>query len=124
MGRAQVDAFVAALDGWKRQDCAGMVRIIRQLEEPLIESIKWGNPFFAGNAAVTKWFVAKEWINVYFYQGRRLADPLSLLEPSANARMRTMRLTPTRPLNPDGFEVLLRAAVSVDGHGSPPFVRA
>ena len=127
MGSAQVDSVVAALDGWKRQDCAGMVRIIRHLEEPLIESIKWGNPFFAGNAAVTKWFVAKEWINVYSYQGHRLADPLCLLETSSNARMRTMRLTPTTPLNPAGFEGLLRAAVTLDGprkHSLPPRMTA
>ncbi len=126
-GQPQVDSFVAALDGWKRQDCAGMVRIIRHLEEPLIESIKWGNPFFAGSAAVTKWFVAKEWINVHFHQGHRLADPLCLLEPSGNARMRTMRVTPATPLNPDGFEDLLRAAVTLDGprkHSFPPRMTA
>ena len=116
MSSTEVDAFVDGLDEeWKRRDCAAMVHIIRTLDVPLTESIKWGNPFFAGNKAVTKWFVAREWINVYFYQGQRLADPRGLLEASDNARMRTMRLSAAMPLDPEGFEDLLRAAVALDG---------
>ena len=120
MSSAEVDAFVHGLDEeWKRRDCAAMVHIIRTLDVPLTESIKWGNPFFAGNKAVTKWFVAREWINVYFYQGQRLADPRGLLEASDTARMRTMRLTGAAPWTVPGrkrsFASSTRVAPPVNG---------
>ena len=94
MSSAEVDAFVHGLDEeWKRRDCAAMVHIIRTLDVPLTESIKWGNPFFAGNKAV----------------------PRGLLEASDTARMRTMRLTGAAPLDAEGFGDLLRAAIALDG---------
>lgn len=66
---------------------------IRALPVALAESIKWGNPYFEQRGAVVKWYVAKEWINVYFYKGHLLDDPQGVFELTDNCRMRTIKIT-------------------------------
>lgn len=111
-----VDAFVRDLpSGWKRESCQAMLVDIRALPVALAESIKWGNPYFEQRGAVVKWYVAKEWINVYFYKGHLLDDPQGVFELTDNCRMRTIKITPARPLDRAPFAELLQAAVALDG---------
>lgn len=88
-----VDAFVDNLDGWKRVAYTQILGDIRAAA-PFGEHIKWANPYFEiDGSAILKTFCAIEWINVYFFRGRELADPAGLFETTTNARMRTIRIT-------------------------------
>ncbi len=117
-----IDLFVEALDeDWQRLACAQLLDDMRATAS-LSEHMKWGHPYFDHNgAAVTKWFCAKGWINVYFFRGRELADPHGLFEDSTNSRMLTVRITRARGLDRDAFRNLVRDAVALaeaDDHGS------
>lgn len=115
MTRSAVDGFVSALPaGWKRDCCVELLADIRALPTPLQESIKWGNPHFDRHGAVTKWYVAKDWINVYFYKGHLLDDPGRCFEPTANSRMRMIKIIESRSLNRAAFTALLRTAVDLN----------
>ena len=76
-------------------------------------SIKWRNPFFSHNGAVLKWFVAKEWINVYFFKGSSLDDPAGLFIPTDNEEMRTIRLIETDKVPGKTIADLVRRAVAL-----------
>ncbi len=91
-----------------------MLAEIRSADGPLSESLKWGNPYFSRHSAVLKWFVAKDWINVYFYRGHLMADPNGYFEPTQNARMRTLRVTADRIVAPSAFRELLDQAIRLD----------
>ncbi len=116
MTSAAIDNFVASLGSpWQRSACESLLAAIRSADQPLSESLKWGNPYFSRHSAVLKWFVAKEWINVYFYRGHLMADPDGYFEPTENARMRTLRITEERTVPPSAFRELLGEAIRLDG---------
>ena len=118
MSSADVDAFVSGLPtGWKRDACLVLLEEIRALPTPLAESIKWRNPFFDLHGAVLKWYVAKGWINVYFYKGHLLDDAEGLFEPTDDSRMRTIKITEARSLDRAIFAALLHAAVKLNSPG-------
>lgn len=114
MVRTEVDRFVDSLgDDWRRQACAQLLEDVRASAR-LGEHIKWGHPYFDyAGAAVTKWFCARDWINVYFFRGRELLDPHGLFEPSANSRMLTVKVTDALDLDRNAFRDLVRAAATL-----------
>lgn len=115
MSCADVDAFVRGLPaGWQRESCNVLLAAIRALPTGLDESIKWHNPFFEYRGAVVKWYVARDWVNVYFYKGYLLQDPGGVFEPTGNSRMRTIRISETRPLDQHAFVEMLRSAVALN----------
>ncbi|MEO6997326.1 MAG: DUF1801 domain-containing protein [Terracoccus sp.] len=69
--RTDVDRFVASLEPrWQREACARLLDDVRATAG-LSEHLRWGQPYFDhAGAAVTKWFCANDWINVYFFRGR------------------------------------------------------
>ena len=96
---------------------------------PLANTSKWGNPYFdLDGAAVTKWFCAKNWINVYFFRGRELPDPHSLFQESTNSRMLTVKVNPEDTLDRSAFRDLVRSAAALaegrrDPHAPKPPTR-
>lgn len=109
-----IDLFVETLgESWQGRAGAQLLEDIRGAAS-LAEHIKWRHPYFDYNgAAVTKWFCAKGWINVYFFRGRELADPHGLFEPSTNSRMLTVKVTSDRVLDRNAFRDLVRGAVDL-----------
>lgn len=115
MARSDVDAFITALPaGWRRDSCVAMLHDIRGLPIPLAESLKWRNPYFEHHGAVVKWYLATEWINVYFFKGYLLEDPDGCFEPTSNSRMRTIKISETTAMNRSAFTALLRSAVELN----------
>ncbi|MEO7587372.1 MAG: DUF1801 domain-containing protein [Arachnia sp.] len=117
----EIDAFIEALgEGWQRQACSRLLDDIRDVAD-LTEHIKWGNPYFdLDGAAVTKWFCAKEWVNVYFFRGRELPDPHGLFEESTNSRMLTVKVKPDDTLDRSAFRDLVRSATALAGARRDP----
>jgi hypothetical protein len=116
---SDVDAFVRALPtGWQQRCCLEMLEDLRALPAPLDESLKWRNPHFDRGGAILKWYVAKEWINVYFYRGALLEDRRGCFEATDNTRMRTIKVSEQRPLDRDAFRDLLGQAVALDAGNS------
>lgn len=111
-----IDLFVKALgQDWQRRACEQLLDDIRTAAS-LTEHIKWNHPYFdRDGAAVTKWFCAKDWINVYFFRGREVAGPQGLFEPSTNLRLLTVKVTPDRMLDRKAFRDLVRDAAALAG---------
>lgn len=111
---ADVDRFVASLEPpWQREACVRLLEDVRATPG-LGEHLKWGHPYFEyEGAAVTKWFCARDWVNVYFFRGRELPDPHGLFERSDNQRMLTIKVTVTRSLDRGAFRALVHSAVDL-----------
>lgn len=107
-----VDSFIEELSGWQRKQCSLVVHIIRNSADGIAEDLKWGNPYFDLNGGFIKLFVAKDWINVYFYKGYLLQS--KLLEPSDNVKMRTVKIYPNKPLNKVEFTKLVDQAIKLN----------
>ncbi len=112
--RTDADRFVASLEPtWQREACARLLDDVRATAG-LSEHLRWGQPYFDhAGAAVTKWFCANDWINVYFFRGRELSDPALLFAPSSNKRMLTVKVTAAHDLDRRAFRDLVRAAVAL-----------
>ncbi|OFE18873.1 hypothetical protein BA895_01505 [Humibacillus sp. DSM 29435] len=117
--QTDVDHFVAALaQGWQREACARLLTDTRATPG-LAEHLKWGQPYFShAGAAVTKWFCANDWVNVYFFRGRELPDPALLFASSNNERMLTVKVTADLDLDRRAFRELVRAAAALAGRTS------
>ncbi len=100
-----------SLPSWQRDQCTQIITLIRKSSNEITESIKWKNPYFDLDGAFIKFFCAKEWVNVYFYKGYLLPDPVNLLEKTDNAKMRTLRLYPNKELSITAVEKLIASAV-------------
>lgn len=107
-----VDDFLDGLTGWQREQCTLVVRTIRGASDEITESIKWANPYFDLNGSFIKLFVAKDWINIYFYKGNLLQD--LLFEPSKNNKMRTVKVYKSRPIDEVVFNRLVHAAAQLN----------
>lgn len=115
MVRGEVDCFIDGLQRpWQQQACRELLAIVRASTPSLAESLKWGQPHFDGHGAVVKWYCAARWTNVIFYRGNRLDDVDGLFEPTANAKMRTWRITPDQRVAGQRFDRLLAQAVALD----------
>ena len=114
--RTAIDDFVSSREQrWQREACARLLDDIRATPG-LSEHIKWGQPYFDhAGAAVTKWFCASDWVNVYFFRGRELPDPAGLFASSDNKRMLTVKITADLDLDRRAFRELVRAAAALAG---------
>jgi len=66
-----VEIFIGriALD-WQQRACQAIWADIVAMAPNVETEIKWGTPYFSmSGRAIVKWFVAKAWINIYFFRG-------------------------------------------------------
>ena len=111
-----VQNFIDALGtDWQRKACQELLDL-QQAAEPNIDgAIKWQNPYFSYNGqALLKWYVAKEWINVYFFKGIQLDDPNGLFEETDNKAMRTVKLFENSELDKQAYEQLVKSALQLN----------
>lgn len=115
MDMSEIHVFIRSLDkAWQRSLCLELLDCIQEAAPQLEASIKWGNPYFEHNGAVLKWFVAKDWINVYFFRGLQISDPNELFIKTRNSKMRTMRFFEMDGLNTEATKALVAQAVRLN----------
>lgn len=97
---------------WQREVCYAILDSMLAVEPKFEASIKWKNPYFSldGRASI-KWYVAKEWINVYFYRGAQFDDPDHLFVESDNRDMKMLKIFPDSSFNQNAFQDLVRQSL-------------
>ena len=107
-----IDTFIATLPDWQKQQCLLALKVIRDSSSEIVESLKWGNPYFDLHGSFIKFFVAKDWVNIYFYKGYLLQS--ELFEPSDNTKMRTVKLYANKPFDIAEFTDLVNEAAKLN----------
>lgn len=88
---ADPDAYVAALDGWRRE-CVESLRAAVRAAAPLDEVIKWGHLVYLSNGPVLLIRAEEERVLFGFWRGQRLLEIEPRLKPGGKYEMATLEL--------------------------------
>lgn len=113
---AEIDAFIAAQDGWKGEACARLRALIHEAAPEIVEDWKWGVPVYGHRANVVATGVMKAAVKVNVFKGASLPDPAGLFNAGLEAKTsRAIDLAEGQWLDEDAFKALIRAAVEANG---------
>lgn len=113
------DAYVVALDGWRR----GLVESLRAAVRgaaALDERIKWGHLVYFSDGPVLLIRAEEERVLFGFWRGQRLRDIEPRLKPGGKYEMATLELREGMSLAPARAKRLARAAVALNREFGDP----
>lgn len=112
----RVDAYIASLDGWRRDAIVRLRAFIHEAVPDIGEDWKWDTPVFVRRTNVCALGVFSDHVKVNFFKGASLADPAGLFNAGLEAK--TTRAIDLREgeldrLDADAFRALIREAAGV-----------
>ncbi|MFS4438510.1 DUF1801 domain-containing protein [Paracoccaceae bacterium GXU_MW_L88] len=114
-GDAPVEAWLAAVPGWKQRVCKEVDRLIREAVPEAQRAIKWNSPLYGLERDL--WFTSmhcyKNFVKVAFFQGASL-DPVPP-GPSKQAAVRYLDLREDDPIDADQIRDWMRQAAALPG---------
>jgi hypothetical protein len=110
---ANPDAYVAALDGWRR-DCVDELREAVKAAAKLEEVIKWAHLVYRTNGPVLLIRAEEHRVLFGFWRGKRLRAIEPRLKPGGKYEMATLTLGETDTIAPAVARKLVRAAVDLN----------
>jgi hypothetical protein len=120
---ANPDAYVAALDGWRRARVEELRAAVLEAA-PLDEVIKWGHLVYLSNGPVLLIRAGKERVLFGFWRGQRLRDIEPRLEPGGKYEMATLELVEGATIDPDVSRRLAREAAALNASSGDPTLDA
>jgi hypothetical protein len=116
---ANPDAYVEALDGWRRELVEALRATVRAAS-PLEEVIKWGHLVYFNNGPVLLIRAEEHRVLFGFWRGQRLREIEPRLNPGGKYEMATLDLREGVTISPTIVRRLTRAAVALNlAHGNP-----
>jgi hypothetical protein len=110
---ASADAYVQALDGWRR-DCVEALRAAVRSVAALDEVIKWGHLVYSSNGPVLLIRAEESRVLFGFWRGQRLREIEPGLKPGGNYEMATQEFRAGDPLKVAVARRLAREAVALN----------
>lgn len=119
---ARSDAYVAGLDGWRREIVEKLRAAVRSAA-PLDEVVKWGHLVYSANGPVLLIRAEDGRVLFGFWRGQRLRDIEPRLKPGGKYEMATLELREGMTIAQVTVRRLVREAVSLNGSlGNPTAV--
>jgi|SRR5687767_486416 hypothetical protein len=116
---ANADAYVEALDGWRRRVVEALRSTVRSASD-LEEVVKWGHLVYLANGPVLLIRAEDERVLFGFWRGQRLRGIEPRLKPGGKYEMATLELREGMTIGPAIVRRLTREAVALDRkHGDP-----
>ncbi|MCE9607668.1 MAG: DUF1801 domain-containing protein [Planctomycetia bacterium] len=110
---ANPDAYVAALDGWRRV----MVEKLRasvMASAKLTETIKWGHLVYLSHGPVLLIRAEEQRVLLGFWRGKRLQEIEERLKPGGKYEMATLVLQEDDDVAPKTVKRLVKAAIELN----------
>ena len=107
------DAYVLALDGWRRA-CVETLRAAVRKAAELEEAVKWGHLVYAANGPVLLIRAEDERVLFGFWRGRRLREIEPRLKPGGKYEMATLDIREGMTIKPAVASRLAREAVALN----------
>jgi hypothetical protein len=104
-----VDAYIAGPGGWQTDLMQRLWRIVSEEAPSASVSIKWGRPVWDSNGPATYIQAFTTKVNLGFWRGAEMNDPLHLLEGSGRSRHLSFRAS--EPLREEPIRDFVRQAV-------------
>jgi hypothetical protein len=110
---ANPDAYMAALDGWRRECVESLRKAVRGAAE-FDEVIKWGHLVYFANGPVLLIRAEDERVLFGFWRGQRLMDLEARLKPGGKFEMATLELREGTVIKPAAARRLAREAAALN----------
>lgn len=110
---ANPDAYVAALDGWRRP-CVENLRATVRASAALEEIVKWGHLVYLSNGPVLLIRAEAHRVLFGFWRGQRLRTIEARLKPGGKYEMATLELREGMSITPATVRRLAREAVALN----------
>ena len=110
---ASPDAYVEALDGWRRK----IVEVLRstvRAASALEEVVKWGHLVYLANGPVLLIRAEEDRVLLGFWRGQRLGAVEPRLKPGGKYEMATLELRAGKTVKPATVRRLTREAVALN----------
>lgn len=120
---ANPDAYVAALDGWRRA-CVEELRATVRGASTLDEVVKWGHLVYLANGPVMLIRAEEERVLLGFWRGQRLRAIEPRLKPGGKYEMATLALREGMTVDPETVRRLTREAVALNETQGDPTLAA
>lgn len=116
---ANPDAYVDALDGWRRA-CVEEMRAAVRGASALQEVVKWGHLVYLANGPVLLIRAEEERVLLGFWRGQRLRHVEPRLKPGGKYEMATLELREGAAIDAGTVRRLTTEAVALNAvHGNP-----
>jgi hypothetical protein len=116
---ANPDAYVAALDGWRRARVEALRAAVLDAA-PLDETIRWGHLVYFSNGPVLLIRAEEERVLFGFWRGKQLRSIEPRLKPGGKYDMATLALVEGATIDAETVRRLTREAVALNAaHGNP-----
>jgi hypothetical protein len=112
---ADPDAYVAGLDGWRRECVVALRAAVRGAASKLREVVKWGHLVYLGAGPVLLIRAEPERVLFGFWRGQRLRDIEPRLKPGGKYEMATLELREGMTIQAAVARRLARQAAALDG---------
>lgn len=116
---ANPDAYVAGLDGWRRDRVEALRAAVRTVDD-LTEVIKWGHLVYLTNGPALLIRAEGQRVLLGFWRGQRLSEIEARLKPGGQYEMATLSLACGEAIDPETVTALTRAAVALNAELGDP----
>jgi hypothetical protein len=112
---AQVDAYIAGLEGWQRQTAADLRALIHEAVPDIVEEWKWGTPVFSLRGNVVAIGSFRDHLKVNVFKGASVPDPAGLFNAGLDAKTsRAIDVAQGGEVDAAAFRELVRAAAALN----------
>jgi hypothetical protein len=116
---ANPDAYVAALDGWRRA-CVEELRAAVRGASALDEVVKWGHLVYLAGGPVLLIRAEEDRVLLGFWRGQRLRNIEPRLKPGGKYEMAALELREGASVDPETVRRLTREAVALNENAGDP----
>jgi len=110
----QVDVYIDALPKWQQAICREVRDLAHAADSELLETIKrTRQPYFVLKGNVCALLAAKDWVNVFLYDGALVPDPQGIITGGhGNKTARTVAIRPGERINAPALAAMLRQIIA------------
>jgi hypothetical protein len=109
-----VDVYIDALPAWQQAICHTIRDLAHAADPGLRETIKRARlPYFTLSGNVCALLAAKEWVNVFLYDGAIVPDPQHIITGGHdNKTARTVAIRRGEPINAPALTIMFKQIIA------------
>jgi hypothetical protein len=110
----RVDAYIEALPEWQQAICRKVRDLAHAADPELVETIKrTRQPYFVLEGNVCALLAAKDWVNVFLYDGAIVPDPHGIITSGhGNKTARTVAIRQGEKINVPALTAIMRQIIA------------
>ena len=110
----RIDVYIDALPEWQQVICRKVRDLAHAADPELVETVKrTRQPYFALNGNVCALLAAKDWVNVFLYDGAIVPDPQGIITGGhGNKTARTVAIRQGERINAPALTAILKQIIA------------